>query len=303
MSVGIYGTNVLANVSPNDVEIYYTYSATREAALPANNKLAIKIDSTQFLKQVRDTSANGNIIDGLYTLTLSNAIFTQRGIYNILIRPKQIQTKIIDCGSLSALPDVKGIVLDSTRQEIQENSSLISNGNLVGYKIEYLENGIKTPNFFRIVTSANKCEPITENNSNTTQKAVRYRFNESGTLLFLTVTPSSAPSVKPNQRPFIGTPNQDIIISNTYFNPLMIEVELVEHTIDTLALGFYGNQTKSIEDGVYSIYDNDNNIYKQFLLYEIKDDFNNPLYEVKEKKEQLDQSKGFDIITQNVNNL
>ena len=60
----------------------------------------------------------------------------------------------------------------------------------------------------------------------------------------------------------------------------------------------YGNQTKSMDDGIYTVYDSDNNIYKQYNLYEIKDQFNNLLYEVKQDRgDNIDFSKNFSNIT------
>jgi len=167
----------------------------------------------------------------------------------------------------------------------------------VGYRVEYLnDDGTKVPNFYRVVTSANRCEPVNQNLTNTTQSAVRYRFNDSGSLLFLTVTPSSAPNVKPNAVPYIGTRNQDVVITNTFFNPIMLEIEMVEYDETTLAYGLYGPQTKSMDDGIYTIYDFDNNIYKQYNLFEIKDEFNETLYEVREPRETIDFNKDFDDI-------
>jgi hypothetical protein len=53
-----------------------------------------------------------------------------------------------------------------------------------------------------------------------------------------------------------------------------------------------------MEDGIYTIYDSNNNIYKQYNLYEIKDEFNNLLYEVRQDRgDNIDFSKNFDNIT------
>ena len=60
----------------------------------------------------------------------------------------------------------------------------------------------------------------------------------------------------------------------------------------------YGNQSKSVSDGVYTIYDGSNNIYKQFNLFEIKDEFNETLFEVREERDEIDETKNFDDITQ-----
>jgi hypothetical protein len=60
----------------------------------------------------------------------------------------------------------------------------------------------------------------------------------------------------------------------------------------------FGNQTKSLEDGIYTIYNFNNDIYKQFSLFEIKDRFDGkPLFEVKENRfNNIDFTKGFNDI-------
>ena len=114
--------------------------------------------------------------------------------------------------------------------------------------------------------------------------------------MFLTITPSSSPSSRPNVVPYIGVPGQKIIITNTFFNPTAIEIEMVEHDASTLANALYGNQSKAITPGIYTIYDKDNNIYKQYNLYEIKDQFNDTLYEVREERDNIDESLNLDNI-------
>ena len=138
------------------------------------------------------------------------------------------------------------------------------------------------------------------NEVNTTQKAIRYRYVESGSdLMFCTLSPSSAPSNKPSATPFIGQPNQNIIITNTYFNPVTVEIEMAQYDIDTLAIALYGNQTKSIEDGIYTLYDTNNNIFEQYNLFEVRDEFNNLLYEVRQNRgDNIDFSKNFNSIIQ-----
>jgi hypothetical protein len=73
----------------------------------------------------------------------------------------------------------------------------------------------------------------------------------------------------------------------------------VEHDSSTLAHALYGNQSKDIANGVYTIYDNNNNnsIYKQYNLFEIKDDLNESLFEVREERTDIDESQDFDTIT------
>jgi len=73
---------------------------------------------------------------------------------------------------------------------------------------------------------------------------------------------------------------------------------MVEHDIETLAFGIFGNQTKSLEDGIYTIYNFNNEIYKQYNLYEIKDRFTGkPLFEVREERASIDFSKSFNSVT------
>jgi len=72
---------------------------------------------------------------------------------------------------------------------------------------------------------------------------------------------------------------------------------MVEHDFDTLAYGLFGNQTKSLEDGIYTIYNFENQIYKQYNLFEIKDQFTGkPLFEVREERSNIDFSKTFNNI-------
>ena len=73
---------------------------------------------------------------------------------------------------------------------------------------------------------------------------------------------------------------------------------MVEYDVSSLAIALYGNQTKSIDDGVYTIYDSENNIYRQYNLYEIRDQFNALLYEVRHSRgNNIDFSKNFTNIT------
>jgi hypothetical protein len=201
---------------------------------------------------------------------------------------------------LLALPNVKGIIIDLNNVPSQYRNKFINQG-LVGFRVEYLNNnGTKITNFFRIITSSFFCEPVVQNVTNTSVQSVRYRYTDNNTnLIFCTLSPSSAPTNKPNAIPFIGQPNQNIIITNTFFNPITLDIEIAEHDFDTLAIALYGNQTKSMEDGIYTIYDSDNNIYRQYNLYEIRDQFNELLFEVRrDRGNNIDFTKSFTNITQ-----
>ena len=301
MATGNYGTIRSADVSPDDVEIILNYTPSRDET---NNFVLTKLNASQILRPYfhnNQTGGNTNVevLGGLYNLQLPADRFNQLGIYTLYIRPAEIRTRITDCGILSALPNVKGIVIDVNNVPSQYRNKFINQG-LVGFRVEYLNpDGSKIPNFFRIVTSSFYCEPVIENLTNTSQKAIRYRYVETASnLMFCTLSPSSSPTNKPNATPFIGQPDQNIIITNTFFNPTTVEVEIVDQDISTLAIALYGNQTKSMDDGIYTIYDSNNNIYKQYNLYEIRGQFNDLLYEVRQDRgSNIDFSKNFTNIT------
>jgi len=291
MATGIYGTVKPVNTSLNDISVYYTYTPSRDT-LPT---IGIQtLDPNQVITRFEDPVGNDDgtipLFDGLYNLQLPVDQFSSLGIYTIILKPNESRIRLVDCGSLAAFPDIKGIVIDSGGIDLT---------NLVGSRIDYFDNGgAKIPGLFRIITSANLAEPISQNLPNSVQKGIKYRYNNSSNLIFCTVTPSSAPSVLPNEFPTIGVPNQLVSITKGNFNPIMIEVEMVEHDVDTLAYGIFGNQSKGIQDGKYTIYDFENRIYKQYNLYEIQDQFTGePLFEIREETEQIDNSKDFDTIT------
>lgn len=302
MALGSYGTIRPADVSPADVEIILHYTPSRDVT--TNFKLK-KLNSTQILTPYfhnGNTGGNTNIevLGGLYNLKLPAEEFNAIGVYTVYLRPAQIRTRISDCGTLSALPNVKGIIIDINSVPQNFRNKFVNQG-LVGYRVEYLNNdGSKIPNFFRIITSSFFCEPTLTDQVNSSQKTLRYRYVETGSnLIFCTLSPSSSPTNKPNATPFIGQPNQNIIITNTFFNPISVDIEIGEYDLDTLGIALYGNQTKSIDDGIYTLYDRAGNIYKQYNLFEVRDNFNELLYEVRQDRgSNIDFTKNFtNIIT------
>jgi len=305
MAVGSYGIIRPADVSPSDVDVFFHYVPNRTSTAEVTLK---KLNSEEILAPVfhnADTTdsvdaPNVEILGGLYNLTLTSDDFSDLGIYTLHIRPKQIRTSITDCGILASLPSVRGLVIDLSTVPSADRNKFTPQG-LVGYRIEYLNSNdnTKIPNFYRIVTSSFYCTPVVSNLTSTTQKAIRYQYSVAASnLLFLTVTPSSAPSSRPNVIPFIGQPGQNIILTNTFFNPTTVEVEMVEHDSSTLAHALYGNQSKAVSSGIYTIYDNNNNIFRQYNLYEVKDEFNETLFEIRENKEDIDETLNFDDITE-----
>jgi hypothetical protein len=302
MAVGTYGNIRPADCSPEDMDVILNYTPSRDET---DNFVLTKLDSLSVIKPYFNNNNTGGfpnveLLGGLYNLRLPAEQFNRLGIYTVYIRPAQIRTTILDCGVLTSLPNVRGLVIDLNSVPNNYRNKFVNQG-LVGFRVEYLNSdGTKVPNFYRLITSSFFCEPVVQNLTNTSQKAIRYRYTDTNTnLIFCTLTPSSAPSNKPNGIPYIGQPNQNIIISNTFFNPISIDIEIVENDISTLAIALFGNQTKSMDDGIYTMYDSSNNIFKQYNLYEVRDGFNKLLYEVREdRNNNIDFSKNFTNITE-----
>jgi hypothetical protein len=307
VATGIYSTSRPATVDVQDVEIYYTYAPSREQKPSA----LVKLDASQVLESVKDPLNTAVAFGGMYQLALPAEHFNKKGIYNVYIRPMRIRGVIEDCGAHAAIPNLKGIVLNPVNFNDMDNRSLatltnkIKNGGLVGYRVEYYDevSGVQQlrENHFTIVTSSNKCEGVTQNIGNSTQRSTAYTFNDGGNLMFLTVTPSTAPVAKPNQLPDIGVKNQEIVLHNPYFDPTMVEVELTEYDIESLAIFMAGEQSKSMEDGVITWYKTDGagnkQIYKQSTVSQIKNEYNETLFEIKENLDDIDNSKNWSDIT------
>lgn len=286
MSQGVYGVIKPADFNPNDhAEVWLSY---RENRTVQGNGFNL-VETAKYLTAESDPDGL-NQISGLYQLKLPLDVFNKIGIYNIYIRPKQIRTTIQDIGVLAAYPDIRGIIL---------NSSLVTgttseNDGFIGYRIEYFDStGVRKPNMFRIVTSNNKCEPTNQNVNGTTS----YRFNDNSNLTFLTVSPSSASSARPLSLPFIGSPQDNIVITNTFFNPEMIEIELTANDIESLYLSINGNQIRTLDNGIVTTYDSDNNIFNQVEHYIIKESATgSPVYEIKQNKANIDFGQNYNDI-------
>jgi hypothetical protein len=193
------------------------------------------------------------------------------------------------------MPTVRGIVIDINNLP---NEKFKINNNLQGYRVEYINSdGTKMRNVVRHIVSSNKVVIANDIAGNTSQKTTRYRFDDAGTLLFLQLTPSSATDVKSNALPFMGNIGQSVIITNTNFSPVVVEVEMVQNTLDTIANALTGSQVKDVEKGLISSFDENGIIKDQWNVFDIKSDIGDvPLYEVREKRKNIDTS-------QNLNNV
>ena len=288
-----YGNVKSAFINPQkDVEIFYHYRPTlnSEDISYRNFKKIEDVSSVFTTVEIEDSAKNANgepfpnaILPGIYNLSLPVNIFGRKGFYTVFIRPKEIYCTITDVGALGAYPDVRGIILDMNN--IDNDRAMFGNDNLVGYRVEYLDTNLERQDYYRLITSNNFAEPITQNLTSSNTNSNAYRFNESGTLVFLTLSPSTSPSFKASSKPYIGTPNQTIIISNTKFDPVCLRIEICENDFDTLATSIDGNQIRSLDNGILTTYNDDMEIFKQFEFYTLKDNYNkNAKFEVKKKR-------------------
>lgn len=287
---GTYGIVKPSILNPAlDVEVWYHYRPTRNSEDSSfTNFRQIENVNEVITVSTRDmaTVATGdtdNTLPGMFQLKLPLTYFNQRGFYTIYIKPREMVCTIKDIGSLSTYPDVRGIVLDLNEIDTQF-SSIFENNQLSGYRIEFIDNGVRQ-NIYRIVTTNAKCEPVTQNLVSNSSKSNGYRYNDSATYTFITVTPSLAPSFKPNATPFIGRVGQQIIVTNTKFNPICLEVELVAHDIETVTNMLEGNQIRSLDKGLVTTYNDDNEIYNQTEFFTVADpSTGRPMSEVRKKR-------------------
>lgn len=280
---GIYGTIKPADIDiDNDVEIYYHYrpSFGSEDINFSNFK---PLETTVLSSCSATNNSNNNFsISGLFNLKLPLDKFNKKGIYTIYIKPKEIELTIADVGCLAAFSDIRGVVFKT-----EDIKTLSANNALVGYRIEYLNNGKKTGEF-KIITSSNLAEAMPSAVGNTSGKNITYRFVNSGLLVFCTVTPSLAPTFKPSSLPLIGSSGETVKLVNTKFNPIMIEIEMVEHDEETISYMLEGNQLIDKDKALITTFNNKGEIYHQSEFGAYKDEYGNPLYEFKIERDNID---------------
>lgn len=291
MAVGTYGSVKMADCDFNDVDVLYSYSPNRES-----------LGDTQF-KPIYNSVTNNEFrkmlgADGGYKLRLPANVFNKLGFYLLLIRPKIFQTEIVDCS----------FVITNNDQEIQISKKGIvipklqfqNTGALIGYQIEYFDdNGVKIKNFHRIITSSDLVS-VNPNNNTTNASSTTYVLDPNGNQLFLTLTPDEVSLITNHISPDLGKSGQQILISNTFFDPVMVEVEMVDQSIKTLSYALYGQSTRDLETGVYSIFDEAGNIYKQYNLLTRKKQFTNGNTDIKEERSNIDTAQTFFNLSQGI---
>lgn len=291
MAVGIYGTRKNADFDYNDCDIFYAYSPDRNTLGDTQfSPLFNSITNNEFRQMLG--------ISGGYKLRLPASVFNKLGFYFIIIKPKSFQTTIVDCS----------YVVTSTDQEIQISKKGIvipklqfqSNGSLVGYSIEYFDdNGTKIKNFHRIITSSDLVSP-SSNSSSSNPSSTSYSLDSNGTQLFLTLTPDENSLITNQQKPDLGHAGQKIIVSNTFFDSTAIEVEMTDMSLKTLGYGIFGNSTRDLSNGVFSIFDGDNNLYAQYNLIVSKNQFTNANVDIKERRNNINLNQNFFNLSQGV---
>lgn len=305
MSIGVYGTNIPIHIDSNKlsnlVDISYCYNESRAYDSLSSSKFKSLPSSVlaNCTREVENGSNLDEIVDGMYTLQLPLSDFNKKGFYTVYIKPKEYAINITDVGCLSAYSDVRGIILDtnaiSDDYEIIKNMARTNNG-LVGFRIVFLdENGVRE-DYYRIVTSNNKCEPVIQAPNSSSDKTYTYRYDDSSSLTFLTVSPSSAPTFKSNATPYIGKPTQRILLVNTLFEPIQLDIEMVTHDADTISNMLEGSQLRDLDNGLVTTYNEKNEIYAQSEHYTLKENASgNPVYEVKKNKtDSIDFSQTID---------
>lgn len=283
----VYGTKRPANITSDDVDIFYSYRPSR-AEDSAEYSTFKKLDSKLLMNTSGKTDGgNVEVLPGMFDLRLPLDIFGNVGIYTIYIKPKEIRTMILHISTLAAYPDVRGLVLDTNG---------MPNGSLVGYRIEYFNESGDREEDFRIITSNNRCEPVAQIFNDATQNGVRYRFNDAASLMFCTVTPSTSLSFNNNTLPNIGAVGQEIALINTKFNPVCIEVEMVENDAETIATMLNGDQIRDLEHATITTFNKNHEPFSQFSYYTSKNKLGKALYEVKVKEEATESSLDYDAI-------
>ena len=63
--------------------------------------------------------------------------------------------------------------------------------------------------------------------------------------------------------PYIGSNGQQVKLINTKFNPIMLEVELVEHDAETISTMLEGDQLRNLDAGLITTFNSNGEIYHQ----------------------------------------
>ena len=282
---GTYGTIKPADINiEKDVEIFYNFRPSLNSNDHEYQEFR-KLDIKCLQNCTYNDGDNSIDIPGLFNLKLPVTYFNQKGLYTIYIRPKELDVAIQTIGMLYSFTDVRGVVFNKS----DLNDFTVPNA-LVGYRIDYLDQTTnKKTGEFTIITSSHCAD--TQNSGTDTL----YMYKDTGNNIFCTVSPSLEPSFYPNSKPFIGESSARVKLVNTKFNPIMIELELVEHDSETLSYMIEGDQLVDKDNAIITTFNHDGEIYHQSEYGVYKNDYNSALYEFKKKrnKENIDNTQSF----------
>jgi hypothetical protein len=166
MALGITGIIRPSTVDLTDVEVLYSFTPDRITSPSPFNLL----NTTNILQKRFVSPTSKKVLQGMYTLKLPSDTFNQVGYYTIMIRPKQITAKILDCGVLSQLPDQKGIILNTNDANVAALGEKLIPGGLSGFRIEYINSSDNSiiPNLFSTIAYSNRCEAISQPSDSST---------------------------------------------------------------------------------------------------------------------------------------
>lgn len=283
--MGVFGSIRPANVSTvTDVEILYHYRPSRGET--SDDFAGFKeLDASLCLSPAVMDEDESIVVNGMYNLKLPVSDFNRKGIYTVYIRPKECKTKIVDVSVLAAYPDVRGVVLNLN------DAGLAGLTDLTGYRIDY-PNGVT-----RLIKSCNYCYPVVVNAGDGYPKSTRYNLGDkSNGYIFCTVSPSAAPSFRPNATPYIGEPGVEVSVVNTKFTPKMVEIEMVNHDAETISYMLEGDVVNDRDNAIITTFNDENEIYHQAEYYVEKDKLGNPLRNSKKKRDNIDHSQDYNNV-------
>lgn len=294
---GLYGTVRSAKIDPSkDAELFYFYRPNRSTTSEDFTKFKA-LDSNNLIPAEGPVTDNiiEEVLPGMFNLRLPLDTFNDTGIYTVYIRPKEYITHLQDVSVLADYPEIRGVVVNK--------DAVGGVTDLTGYRIEYFDattNPARRTDRAFIVTSCNFCKPVWVSVTDSINIPRRYQYTDSSAnLLFCTLTPCSYGDYSPNVAPSIGTgvPEKDLVaIINTKFSPVMLEIELVEHDMETIATMLEGDTIMDHDKAIMTHYNENKEIYQQYDFYEQKNSLGEPLYSVKRKRENIDTSEDYDNI-------
>lgn len=292
MGNSVYGTKRPALITSGDVEIFYFYRPTRDTDSPDFSSFK-KLDSEDLIwPSTWSDGTSERQLPGMYNLRLPVDTFGRVGFYTIYIKPKENIIELKGVGVLNN-SSARGIIINENDLDFE-----VYDNSLIGYRVEYIDNDRRTEEF-RIITSNNRCIPVVQSDGT----SVRYTFSDTSNLFFCTVTPSTAVSANASA-PFIGMSGERIALVNTKFNPLLIDLEITEHDIETISTMLEGSQVRNLDRGIITTFDRNGNIYHQAAYGNIRNSKEGIYHDFKEKLDSTeivsDEKEKYDKIKENL---